>query len=87
MTAFHTPSEERTSDDSRAGGFRSGRPGVEDVQDEQKLFDKLFLVLNRATLLAGGLALVMLLAAVLLITTTIRLSALSRRRGRSSSTA
>jgi cell division transport system permease protein len=58
----------------------SGRPGVEDVQDEQKLFDKLFLVLNRATLLAGGLALVMLLAAVLLITTTIRLSALSRRR-------
>lgn len=40
----------------------------------------MFLVLNRATLLAGGLAAVMLLAAVLLITTTIRLSALSRRR-------
>jgi cell division transport system permease protein len=58
----------------------AGRQGVEDVQDQQKLFDKLFLVLNRATLLAGGLALVMLLAAVLLITTTIRLSALSRRR-------
>jgi cell division transport system permease protein len=58
----------------------SGRPGVEDVKDQQRLFDKLFLVLNRATLLAGGLALVMLLAAVLLITTTIRLSALSRRR-------
>ena len=37
-------------------------------------------MLNRATLLAGGLAAVMLLAAVLLITTTIRLSALSRRR-------
>jgi len=58
----------------------SGRPGVEDVQDQQRLFDKLFSVLNHATLLAGGLAAVMLLAAVLLITTTIRLSALSRRR-------
>lgn len=58
----------------------SGRPGVEEVQDQRRLFDKLFLVLNRATLLAGGLAAVMLLAAVLLITTTIRLSALSRRR-------
>lgn len=58
----------------------SGRPGVEEVKDQQRLFDKLFTVLNNATLLAGGLALVMLLAAVLLITTTIRLSALSRRR-------
>ena len=58
----------------------SGKPGVEDVKDQQRLFDKLFTVLNSATLLAGGLALVMLLAAVLLITTTIRLSALSRRR-------
>lgn len=58
----------------------SGRPGVEEVQDQRQLFDRLFLVLDRATLLAGGLAGVMLLAAVLLITTTIRLSALSRRR-------
>ncbi len=58
----------------------SGRAGVEDVQDQQRLFDKLFSVLNKATLLAGGLAAVMLLAAVLLITTTIRLSAMSRRR-------
>jgi len=58
----------------------SGRPGVEEVEDQRRLFDQLFLVLNRATLLAGGLAAVMLLAAVLLITTTIRLSALSRRR-------
>lgn len=58
----------------------AGRQGVEDVQDQRRLFDQLFLVLNRATLLAGGLAAVMLLAAVLLITTTIRLSAMSRRR-------
>ena len=58
----------------------SGRAGVEEVKDQQRLFDRLFSVLNNATLLAGGLALVMLLAAVLLITTTIRLSALSRKR-------
>src|SRR5690606_33956961 len=42
--------------------------------------DNLFLVLDRATWAAGGLAAIMLLAAVLLITTTIRLSALSRKR-------
>ena len=58
----------------------SGRQGVEEVQDQRRLFDSLFLVLNRATLLSVGLAAVMLLAAVLLITTTIRLSAMSRRR-------
>ena len=58
----------------------SGRPGVEEVQDQRQLFDRLFLVLDRATLLSVGLAAVMLLAAILLITTTIRLSALSRRR-------
>ncbi|WP_129337497.1 permease-like cell division protein FtsX [Cellulomonas endophytica] len=58
----------------------AGRQGVETVENQRRLFDQVFLVLNRATLLAGGLAAVMLLAAVLLITTTIRLSALSRRR-------
>lgn len=58
----------------------TGRPGVEYVQDERRIFDSLFLALNRATLLAAGLAGVMLLAGVLLTTTTIRLSAMSRRR-------
>ncbi|KON72551.1 cell division protein FtsX [Cellulosimicrobium cellulans F16] len=58
----------------------TGRPGVEVVEDQRRIFDSLFLALNRASLLAAGLAAVMLLAAVLLITTTIRLSALSRRR-------
>ena len=58
----------------------SGRPGVEEVSDQRQIFEPLFLVLNRATLLSAGLAGVMLLAAVLLITTTIRLSALSRKR-------
>ena len=54
--------------------------GVEMVRDQRDIFDTLFQVLNRATLLAAALAGVMLVAAVLLITTTIRLSALSRRR-------
>ena len=57
-----------------------GRQGVERVQDQRELYNTLFRVLNSATLLSLGLAGVMLLAAVLLITTTIRLSALSRRR-------
>lgn len=58
----------------------NGRAGVEEVRDQRQVFEPVFLVLNRATLLSVGLAGVMLLAAVLLITTTIRLSALSRKR-------
>ena len=58
----------------------TGRQGVEDVKDQRRVIEPLILVLNRASLVAAGLAAVMLLAAVLLITTTIRLSALSRRR-------
>lgn len=57
-----------------------GRTGVQQVQDQRKIFEPLFLVLNRATLLSAGLAVVMIVAAVLLITTTIRLSAMSRSR-------
>lgn len=58
----------------------SGRPGVESVHDQREVYEPLFDVLNKATLIAAGLAAVMLLAAILLITTTIRLSALSRKR-------
>ncbi|MFD2025997.1 permease-like cell division protein FtsX [Promicromonospora aerolata] len=58
----------------------SGRDGVEIVEDQRAVFEPLFRTLNVATLLAAGLAGVMLLAAVLLITTTIRLSAVSRRK-------
>jgi len=57
-----------------------GRPGVESVEDQRKILDPLFRVLTQATLLSIGLAAIMLLAAALLITTTIRLSALSRKR-------
>jgi cell division transport system permease protein len=58
----------------------SGRPGVDSVRDQRQILEPLFLILNRATLLSVGLAVVMIVAAVLLITTTIRLSAMSRRR-------
>jgi len=57
-----------------------GRPGVESVEDQRKILDPLFRVLTQATVLSIGLAAIMLLAAALLITTTIRLSALSRKR-------
>lgn len=57
-----------------------GLPGVEQVYDQREVFDDLFSFLNAATFIAAGLAGVMMIAAVLLITTTIRLSALSRRR-------
>lgn len=58
----------------------TGRQGVEVVRDQRQVIEPLILVLNRASLVAAGLAAVMLLSAVLLITTTIRLSAMSRRR-------
>ncbi|NTW40000.1 MAG: FtsX-like permease family protein, partial [Cellulomonadaceae bacterium] len=58
----------------------TGRQGVEEVRDQREVIEPLILVLNRASLVSAGLAAIMLLAAVLLITTTIRLSAMSRRR-------
>lgn len=58
----------------------SGRAGVEGVQDLRAIWEPVFLVMNRATALSIGLAGVMTVTAVLLITTTIRLSAMSRRR-------
>lgn len=57
-----------------------GMPGVDVVRDQREIFSGLFSLLNALTLVAAGLAAVMLLAAVLLITTTIRLSAMSRKR-------
>lgn len=58
----------------------AGLPGVETVQDQREIFADLFRFMDAATLVTAGLAIVMLAAAILLITTTVRLSALSRRR-------
>lgn len=58
----------------------TGRTGVQEVMDRRQLLEPLFLVLNRGTVAAAALAITMTIAAVLLITTTIRMSAMSRER-------
>ncbi len=60
--------------------YFTGTLGVEEVLDQRRLLDRFFAVLNVFTLVAGGFALVMIVAAALLIATTIRLSAFNRRR-------
>jgi cell division transport system permease protein len=58
----------------------SGVAGVEEVRDQRSYLDQIFNILNAASLAAVGIASLMLVSAVLLISTTIRLSAYSRRR-------
>lgn len=58
----------------------TNREGIQDVVDQRKLFEPIISTLNNFTLIAIGLAILMLLSAILLITTTIRLSAASRRK-------
>lgn len=55
-------------------------PGVQSVSDQRSLLDRIFLLLGVASYTAVALAGLMLVAAMLLISTTIRLSAFSRRR-------
>ena len=50
----------------------SGRTGVEEVQDQRKIFDPVFSVLNRATAVTVALAGVMILVAIMLTGTTPR---------------
>ncbi|MGO3148195.1 MAG: permease-like cell division protein FtsX [Leucobacter sp.] len=58
----------------------TGIPGVQSVKDQQSLLDRIFLFLGAASYTAIAIAGLMLIAAMLLISTTIRLSAFSRRR-------
>jgi len=58
----------------------NGVTGVEEVRDQRSYLDQIFSILNSASLAAVGIASLMLISAVLLISTTIRLSAFSRRR-------
>ncbi|PID97762.1 MAG: cell division protein FtsX [Actinobacteria bacterium] len=58
----------------------SGVEGVSIVKDQREVVEPLFQVIDTAKLLALGLAAIMTVAAVLLITTTIRLSAMSREK-------
>ncbi len=58
----------------------TGAEGVAEVKDQREIVEPLFQLIDKAKLLALGLAGVMTIAAVLLITTTIRLSAMSREK-------
>jgi cell division transport system permease protein len=58
----------------------TGVAGVEEVRDQRSYLDQIFAILNAASLASIGVAALMLFSATLLISTTIRLSALSRRR-------
>ncbi|MDQ0030125.1 permease-like cell division protein FtsX [Arthrobacter bambusae] len=58
----------------------SSQPGVESVSDQRQVLERIFEWMNGASVAAMVVAGVMIFCAVLLITTTIRLSAFSRRR-------
>ena len=58
----------------------AGVPGVETVADQQEVLDQIFGILNGLTVVVLIIAAVMILCTVLLVSTTIRLSAFSRRR-------
>jgi cell division transport system permease protein len=58
----------------------SGMPGVDEAKDDRASLQPIFAMLNTLSLTAVGIAALMLVAAALLISTTIRLSAFSRRR-------
>lgn len=58
----------------------SGAPGVSEVKDQREIVEPLFKVIDAARLLALGLGLVMVIAAIMLISTTIKLSAMSREQ-------
>jgi len=62
------------------GESLADQPGVDEVVDQRSYLQPIFDALNAASYTAIGIAALMLVAAVLLISTTIRLSAFSRRR-------
>lgn len=57
-----------------------GAPGVADIQDQERVLNRFFTVINYITLFSVLLAALMVLAAVLLMATTIRQAAFARRR-------
>lgn len=55
-------------------------PGVEEIPDQRAILQPLFTVLDTATRVSLGLAALMLICSMMLVSTTIRLTAFSRRR-------
>ncbi len=58
----------------------TNQPGVESVEDQNQVLDRLFALLNRLKYYSWLLAAVTLFSSVLLVATTIRLTAFTRRR-------
>jgi cell division transport system permease protein len=58
----------------------TGSPGVERVDDQKQVLDKLFRLLDGLQMIALGIAIAMLVVTVLLVGNTMRLAAHSRRR-------
>ncbi len=56
------------------------KPGIESIEDQNQVLDRLFSLLNRLKYYSWMLAAVTLVCSVLLVATTIRLTAFTRRR-------
>jgi cell division transport system permease protein len=56
------------------------KPGIESIEDQNQVLDRLFSLLNRLKYYSWMLAAVTLICSVLLVATTIRLTAFTRRR-------
>jgi cell division transport system permease protein len=77
--SFRVKLEDPTQFEVVASAF-TGRPGVEEVQDQKELLQGFFQVLDRLKDIALFVAGVQLVAALLLISNTIRVAAFNRRR-------
>ena len=77
--SFRVKLSDPTKYDVVASAF-SGRPGIEQVNDQRKILDKFFRLLGGLQLIALLIALSMLVVTVLLIVNTMRVAAFSRRR-------
>ena len=77
--SFRVKLSDPTKYDVVASAF-IGRPGVDSVNDQRRVLDKLFAILHGFQTGALVIAAMMLLATVLLVANTIRVAAFSRRR-------
>lgn len=77
--SFRVKLEDPEQYDVIASAF-SGRAGIEQVQDQRRLLDKFFKLLNGLQAIALSIAVAMLLVTVLLVANTMRVAAYSRRR-------
>ena len=77
--SFRVKLSDPTKYDVVASAF-IGRPGIDSVNDQRRVLDKLFAILNGFQTGALVIAGMMLLATVLLVANTIRVAAFSRRR-------